>query len=656
MGHITVEGGLIKIVFAYDSKLVAAVKTLPGRRFDPTKKYWTVPLVYAGQVLAWAAKNGFSSAQVDPALDQAIHESQQVVIASRAETTDLVIPSNTGLVYRPFQCAGVEFALRHISTLLGDEMGLGKTIEVAGLLNADPGLRRVLVICPTTPKINWQRELTKWLVTPRSIGIVNGAKWVQADIIIINYDLLNTHAASLRALEWDLLVVDESHLIKNPRAQRSKNVMGYKRRNSLTWDVTPLRARRKMFLTGTPIPNRPIELWPALNYLLPETFNNFFAYALRYCGASQGRYGWDFSGSSHLDELQEVLRSTCMIRRLKKDVLPELPAKIRQIVPISAKGYEELLSHQDEVLRTKTEKLWDLKAQVELAKAGEDTEAYAHAVRALSSETMLAFAEIARERHALAVAKIPDAIAFLEDIVTEHKVIVMAHHHDVINALCDHFGNIAVKLTGEESKTERQQAIDDFQNRPEIMMFVGSIQAAGVSITLTAASHIVFVELDWVPGNVSQAEDRAHRIGQTDSVLVQHLVVDGSLDAHMAQVLIDKQAVLDAALDDITFKDEPVLPLLDEAATETLSRKKLDAEPALSEAQILAVHRALKTLAGMCDGATTLDGSGFNKLDARIGHNLAETLQLTQRQAKLGLRLAKKYHRQLPPEILEALG
>ena len=206
-----------------------------------------------------------------------------------------------------------------------------------------------------------------------------------------------------------------------------------------------------------------------------------------------------------------------------------------------------------------------------------------------------------------------------------------------------------VKLTGDMSLTQRQQSIDAFQKGPA-RVFVGSIQAAGVGITLTAASTVIFCVLDWVPGNMQQAEDRCHRIGQHDSVNVQHIVVDRSIDARRAKTLLEKQAIIDKALDDPIAK----IPIVVEP------ERKRPADPTLTPERVKATQQALRFLALMDqDHASDQNGIGFNGGDSGFGHRLAELTALTPRQALAGIRMVKKYHRQLAgrfgPEILVAL-
>ena len=226
------------------------------------------------------------------------------------------------------------------------------------------------------------------------------------------------------------------------------------------------------------------------------------------------------------------------------------------------------------------------------------------------------------------------------------KVVVFAHHHDVVDGLMEHFGDAAVRLTGRDSQEQKQAAVDRFQTDPDCKVFVGSIQAAGVGLTLTAASNVVFAELDWVPANVTQAEDRCHRIGQNENVLVQHLVVDGSIDARMAQVLVEKQELADKALDNETRV--PVVP----SAPKTSRPKNY---PKATEEQREACVQGLRIIAGMCDGAHELDGVGFNKIDTRMGKELAQrsfSRSLTDGEVWLARRILPKYHRQIGADLV----
>lgn len=587
---------------------------------------------------------------------------EQVAAASRATDAEIDIPAPDGLAYMPFQRAGIAYALPRKGTLIADEMGLGKTIQAIGLINAEPSIRSALVISPKSLTTNWSRELRRWLV--RSFHISRIAQAPADDVIsIVSYEEAKKYQQVLTG-HWDLLVVDEAHLIKSGKAQRTKAVHAIAR-----------PVARRVLLTGTPIANRPIELFSLLQVVDPETWDppgrkrtegglmqdmpagsgcGFFKFAKRYAGAVQGRFGWDFTGASNLPELQDKLRTTCMVRRLKKDVLTDLPPKRRQIVELQPDADQMAVAAENAAWKRHEEELEAARAEVELAKA-ESEDAYDSAVKKLQAKTGAAFTEISILRHQTAVAKIPHVIEHaklaLED--GDAKLVVMAHHHDVIDGIAaglKDFG--AVKLTGRDDIEDRQRSVDRFQKDPNCRAFIGSIQAAGVGITLTAAAHVVFAELDWVPGNVTQAEDRCHRIGQAESVLVQHLVFDGSLDARMAQVLVAKQKIADASLDKMPDRT-PAIP--GEAPATAGKRAELDEiAKKLSPAKIAEVHNALRLLARMCDGAATEDAAGFSKIDVRIGHELAGRASLSPRQAALGWKLARKYRRQVGVIELEA--
>jgi SNF2 family DNA or RNA helicase len=300
--------------------------------------------------------------------------------------------------------------------------------------------------------------------------------------------------------------------------------------------------------------------------------------------------------------------------------------------------------------RAGEERLQELKAAVELAKVNENQEQYEAAVAALKEGASAFFTEMALLRHATAVAKIPDVIRHVESILEEgHKVLIFAHHRDVIQALTQHFN--AARVWGGMSPEAKQAEVDRFQNDDTCTTFVGQFEAAGVGYTLTKATYVVMAELDWVPGNVTQAEDRAHRIGQLESLLIQHLVLEGSLDATMAKRLVAKQDVIDKSLDDPIVQAEAKEAIVPTTSTVSITRKEVEEAPEFTEGQRAAIHLGLQMLAGMCDGAHDLDGAGFSKFDTRIGHALAAANRLTNKQCALGSKLVRRYRRQLPEHV-----
>lgn len=567
------------------------------------------------------------------------------VATSSSTVTIFEPPCPAGLSYLPYQKVGVRFALDNDATLLADEMGLGKTIQAVGVINGDTSLKRILIVCPASLKLNWAKELKTWLTRHLSVAIVDGKVFPDASVTIINYDILTKWLTKIHGQVWDLVVIDESHYLKNPKAQRTVAALG-------KWDRSPdkirhpIQARKKIAMTGTPILNRPIEIQPVLGWLAPKEFGHFWGFAKRFCNAYQGQWGWDLSGASNLDELQRKLRSSVLIRRLKKDVLTELPAKRRQVIELPANGFASLLKKEAALEEENAELVKALSASVEAAKLLEDEDAYAEAVKELRRAQGVAFESMSAVRHEIALAKVP---AVVEHVLNATgPVVVFAWHQDVVSNLkagLEAENKTVVTLVGGQSAESKDNAVTTFQ-AGKADVFVGNIKAAGVGITLTAASHVVFAELDWVPANITQAEDRCHRIGQAESVLVQHIVLEGSLDQRLATAIVEKQKVADAALDDKLAQwnaQEPVTVLPDvDAKGESLSTTH-----EFSVAQIEGFLIKLRYLASVCDGAATEDHRGFNKFDTHIGKSLARNDSLTQKQAKAASIIVNKYKRQV---------
>lgn len=566
-------------------------------------------------------------------------EAAKAAQASRAVDADVELACPEGLAYMPFQRAGIAFALARRGVLFGDEMGLGKTVQLIGWINNEPEIDSALIVCPKSLVINWTRELRRWLCRDLSVGTHPAQN---TKILVLSYEDAKKYKEQI-AHSWGLVALDEAQYVKNSRSQRSKCCR----------ELMALGNRRAT-LTGTPIPNRPIELWPLLQMTDPQGWDpegkGFWRFASRYAGAVKDKFGWDMSGATNLPELQQQLRSTCMVRRLKKDVLTELPAKRRQVVELPATGATGAIRAEREAWDRVEARLEEARVRVELARASDDPEEFASAVKSLNKATVVAFEEIAKQRHATAVAKIPHVLEHarlaLEDDA-DAKIIIFAHHHDVIDSIrsgLSEFG--VVGIDGRNSAEERQAAVDRFQKDVSIRVFVGGIHAAGVGLTLTASAHVLFAELDWVPGNMCQAEDRAHRIGQAESVLVQLLVLEGSIDARMAAVLVEKMAIADQGLD-AEIKREPAIPTSGVPATMGSVAELQKVAAGLSAADVASVHAALRSLATRCDGAMSIDGQGFSKIDTAIGRSLAASRSLSPKQAALGMRLCRKYRRQL---------
>jgi len=604
---------------------------------------------------------------------------------SKGTDADIAIPVPEGLEYYPFQRAGIDYAIKTKNTLIADEMGLGKTIQAIGVINYEKP-KRILAIVPSTMKLNWKKELKKWLVNSYSICLVDGEPDYEKDIIIINYERLKSQMKQYLSLveidettkervciicnmrfttdnyaynhidrkhpdriedkilsnEYDLLIVDESHYVKNYKTQRTQAVMRIAK-----------RAKKRIFLTGTPVLNRPIELFTPLCILesdiVKKGWQNF---VVTYCAGFRGRFGWDVSGASNLEELNKKLRTSVMVRRLKKDVLAELPSKIHSIIPIEAHSKEicaalaEEEKHRDkwELVKAELERTKERTSEIDDEEKKKDFEAQ---VAGLRKGIALVFTEIARVRHQTALAKVPEAIDFIRNILEiQDKVVVFTHHRDVLDAIYNEFKDMSVMLHGDMNIQDRNRSVEQFQENKNIRLFLGT-KAAGLGITLTAGSTVVFVELEWTPSDMNQMEDRLHRIGQKDVVNVYHLVVDGSIDAELSDVLIKKQKIITRMLDEEIEIEK--LDLSDiEAPPKSKASKALDkVAERLSDEDVERIHNLLIFLAIRCDGALAEDSQGFNKIDTGLGKDLAAQSKLSKRQGALGYAIVRKYRGQL---------
>lgn len=324
------------------------------------------------------------------------------------------------------------------------------------------------------------------------------------------------------------LLVHNCHYYKSNSAKRTKAVKKVAR-----------KVPHFIALSGTPIVNRPVEAFNALHIINPELFPDYWRYVHRYCAARNNGFGLDVSGASHKEELHSILDKTIMLRRLKKDVLKELPAKIRSFVPLEFVSKEYKIAEDNFIQYVK------------------DTKGEAAAERAVAGE---AFTRIAELKQLAVRGKLKAAIAWIADFLEiEDKLVVFATHKFVIDALMKEFGKVAVKVDGSVTQAERQRSVDSFQANSKVKLFVGNIKAAGVGITLTASSSVAFLELPWSPGELEQAEDRCHRIGQKSSVNIYYLLARDTIEEQIAKQIDQKRKVLGQVLDGEEVETESLL-------------------------------------------------------------------------------------------------
>jgi hypothetical protein len=434
-------------------------------------------------------------------------------------------------------------AARHGGCLICDEPGLGKTVEALATIQA-ANAYPALVVCPASMKLMWQREARHWL-PDRSVAVANGTV-PQADIVIINYDLLGRRLEQLAATTWQAVVLDESHYIKSGKAQRTKAALQLCER-------APLR----LLLSGTPLLNRPVELVSQLKALgRLDEFGGYWKFVGRYCGMTRSRYGIDVTGAANLDELHTLLRQRCYVRRTKTEVLTELPAKQRVAVPLDLDNATEYRRAERDVAGYLRDRATE-QARQDAVRDGADMFTAEHRATvagkraASAAETAEQLVRIEALKRLAAQGKLVAAQGWITDFLDAaegEKLVVFAHHVDMQTALWEAFPG-AARLMAEDSVQERQANVDRFQTDPDCRLIVCSLTAGGVGITLTAASNVAFLELGWTPAAMSQAEDRVHRIGQRDAVTAWYLLAAGTIDEDIEALLEAKRAVVDAATD-----------------------------------------------------------------------------------------------------------
>lgn len=444
---------------------------------------------------------------------------------------------------------GIKFLLSRNGCILADDMGLGKSIQsiIAAL---ESGAKKILVVCPSSAKINWEREIN---VFCKDTTIIDGKKWSEAKFTIINFDILkNFHTLvetraqltpeemslinrDLANANFDLAIIDEAHYLKNNDSIRGKIMveLAVKHNISKVW-----------LLTGTPVANRPMDFFNLLKIIKSPIAENWKHYAVRYCDGKkffktlkngQKRQIWITDGASNLDELASKTKNI-ILRRLKTDVL-DMPDKV--ITPM----YHLL----DKKEWAQYENLWEeylLKRTTEGKRNGN-----------LQKDLV----ELILLRQFIAAVAIPHTIEMVENAIDMgRKVIIFTSFTEELEILAKHFGKLAVTHNGPMSTTQKQKSVDAFQKNSKVKVFIGNIKSAGVAITLTEATVVVFNSFSWVPGDNEQAEDRAFRIGQKNDVNVYYQLFDDTISIRMWNMLNNKKDVISTIIGDKKMTDEEI--------------------------------------------------------------------------------------------------
>ena len=442
----------------------------------------------------------------------------------------------------PHQIEGIAFLLGRRRALLADDMGLGKTRQsVLAMVEAE-GEGPYLVICPASIKRNWAREIE--IVFPDAEPAIVGPAVLPPTThrgwIIVNYELLGKNLDKLLEFDWKGVVFDEAHYLKNYQSQRSRNA------SKLVKEIQ--RDPVVHALTGTPMTSRPRDLFPLLKILDHPLGKSFLSFAKRYCDAYQGDFGLVADGASNIEELTVQLHGV-MLRRTKDEVL-DLPPKIRTWMDVELHPYA--IQHFNRLVQNFISK-FDAPEAIDgtTESVGLSSERRDELDDSIDTTDLgTGMGRLTQVRRAIAFVKCPHTIKFVENALEQgEKVIIFTSFLNTMQRFQRHFKDRAVYVSGEVPVHERQNRVDRFENDDDLKLFIANMHIAGVGINLTAARQIVFNDLDWVPANHWQAEDRAYRIGQTGTVNVTYMIATGTVDSFVKTVLETKAALMDSIVE-----------------------------------------------------------------------------------------------------------
>ena len=545
------------ITFTYEAELLSTVRQMPGAEWSPTARAWLIPIESVEEVLKFVKQhNAQLSLEAVELIDDASLV-QEVIDASAAKDAQITIKGLGNDKYQlfPFQRAGVAYALRAMGyeqdgddwvrseehgpggVLIGDEMGLGKTSQGLAILQATQSFPAV-IICPASLKLNWEREAHNWLPNDVVVKVLSGTtgNLPDADVYIINYDVLTHWVNRFTSIKG--LVLDESHYIKSGQAQRTKACI------ALSDKVVESGVR--VCLSGTPIVNQPLEIMTQLRVIHRlEEFG----------GAMSFRSAYGRASARSLAALNRKLRSMCYVRRRKADVLTELPPKRWSSVVVE--GDPAVMKEYKKAEADIVKYLSQLAMALALESGADNEEArkaaWQKALRARAAEQLVAISTL---KQLAAKAKMKVAKQWVGDfLANDKKLVVFGWHRDVVDQIATEFAD-GVKIQGGITSEKRQAAVDLFQNSDAQKVIACNIKAAGVGLTLTAASDVLFIEQGWTPSDMEQGADRCHRIGQKDSVTAWLMLTADTIDEDIAALIHHKRSIVDRAIDGSDDEDE----------------------------------------------------------------------------------------------------
>ncbi|XP_047352619.1 SWI/SNF-related matrix-associated actin-dependent regulator of chromatin subfamily A-like protein 1 isoform X1 [Vespa velutina] len=502
-------------ISSYLPSVIEIFKTVNSRIYDIKTKIWNFHLKDYDNLIKklLELKSNLSIIQIPKSVLQIFQKN----LNSPNEISSIDLSSIDATLrdmLMPFQQEGICYGIsKNGCCIIADDMGLGKTLQALGIAYYFKDSWPLLIVAPSSVRYQWSEAIYNFLpsIPAHYVHQFTNAKDFVNDvkIVIVSYDILVRAVEIFRRRIFGFVILDESHILKNNKTARFNAVQS-----------TVSNARHIILLSGTPALSRPIELYTQVNLVLPN-FMGFQEYGIRYCAGEKKLFGWDFTGSSNMQELQLLLKSTCMIRRLKADVLNQLPSKIRQVIILNP-----------DLIKVGTKEMEDMSKELE-QKVSTGLEHHNALLQYYNTSSFVRLKAVCKHVTQL--------------FETKQKCLVYAHHQHVLDAICDIAESMEIeyiRIDGRTSSNRRKDLINNFQDNTNCLAAILSITAANAGITLTAAQLVVFAELFWNPGILCQAEDRVHRIGQDSNVVIQYLVAKQTADDHLWSLIQRKINIL----------------------------------------------------------------------------------------------------------------
>lgn len=557
-GGLGIDGEYFTLAFKYDPVMVRSVKQIDGITWDPKTKAWKAPFSASQSVIKWAQTFRQPIPEdVKVVADNIVADLTALRDASRSTDAEIHIETLNGQLLA-YQRAGVAYAANARRAFIADEMGLGKTLQAMATLeylhqeyekfDGFPSYPAV-VVCPPNLVLNWKNEYNRFL-PERIVEVCLNRKEIPMfgtyDVVVIGYS--NLAAWEKNLMKHNAYVFDESHYCKSMDAQRTRAARKIVKSAPSNAVV--------LCLTGTPVTNKPAEYAPQLDILgRLDKFGGLWGFYRRYCAAYRDKWGqWHLEGNSNLEELNDKLRSTCYIRRTKDQVMQDLPPVVHNpllvdgnatIMKEYSKAQADIVSYLvDQATRIATE--MGLPIGAAAVRARLKAEAHDHLLR------------ISVLRKIAAKAKMEMVHEWIQERISEgRKVVVAAHHREIVNELANKYGGLKIQGQMDVQTVEDMKYKFQTASCEEAPVIVLSIQAAKTGHTLTASQEVLFVELPWTPADVDQTYSRCHRIGQKGSVTATYMMTNGTIDQEIYDLIDRKRRVVDKAVDGEYIDDAP---------------------------------------------------------------------------------------------------